>query len=130
MKIFTSTDELDVRKINRAFYEAIESLDIGRMEEIWMNDDSIECVHPGWSERLRGWREIIQSWYSIFQNTQYIEFSLADVRITLDRDLAVVTCTERIMSSINGELIHNDLFATNTFKRQGGRWWMILHHAA
>ncbi len=130
MKIFISTDELDVRKMNRAFYEAIESLDIGRMENIWMNDDGIECIHPGWNERLTGWHEIIQSWYSIFQNTQYIEFSLADVRVTIDRDLAVVTCTERITSAVQGELNHHDLFATNTFRRQAGRWWMIHHHAA
>lgn len=130
MKIFTSTDEIDVRKVNRAFYEAIESLDIGRMEEIWMNDDAIECIHPGWTERLSGWRDIMQSWYSIFQNTQYIEFSLADVRVTVDRDLAIVTCTERIVSSVNGELIHNDALATNAFRRYGDRWWMVLHHAS
>lgn len=130
MKLFTSTDELDVRKVNRAFYEAIESLDIGRMEEIWLNDDAIECIHPGWTERLTGWRDVMQSWYSIFQNTQYIEFNLADVRVVIEHDLALVTCTERIVSSVNGELLHNDAFATNAFRRISDRWWMILHHAA
>ncbi len=129
MKIFSTTEELAIRKVHRDFYDAIESLDIGKMENVWLNDDSIECVHPGWSERQTGWKEVIQSWYSIFQNTQYIEFTLKDVRIRIEDALAIVTCTESMMSSLHGEIVYQDALATNVFQKLGDRWWLILHHA-
>lgn len=130
MKIFASTVELEIRKANRDFYDAIESLKIERMEEIWLNSNEIQCIHPGWTERLIGWQPVMQSWYAIFQNTQYIEFNITDFNVTLDGQIAIVTCTEKMMSSVSGEIVHNELLATNIFQKTGDRWWLLLHHSS
>lgn len=88
MNLFTSTQSLEIRKANRDFYDAIESLKIERMEDIWLNANEIQCIHPGWVERLVGWQAVMQSWYAIFQNTQYIEFNITDFNVTVDGQIA------------------------------------------
>ena len=42
------SDVADVLEANAAFYRAFESLDVKRMEEVWLRAPYIKCVHPGW----------------------------------------------------------------------------------
>src|SRR5215472_6927687 len=44
---------------NRTFYDAFESLDVGKMESVWLQDQRIVCIHPGW-RKLLGWGAIMQ----------------------------------------------------------------------
>ena len=41
----------EVTQANRMFYEAFESLDIAKMDEVWAHLDYVTCVHPGWALR-------------------------------------------------------------------------------
>ena len=41
----------EVTKANQKFYEAFESLDIAKMDEVWAHLDYVTCVHPGWTLR-------------------------------------------------------------------------------
>jgi len=42
------SDRDAVLEANAAFYAAFQSLDLKRMEEIWLRAPYIKCVHPGW----------------------------------------------------------------------------------
>ena len=83
---------------NRAFYDALEALDLGRMEACWADGPGIACLHPGgpWQ---RGWEEIRSGWEAIFGSTGYIEFEIADAEVTIADPVAWVTCTEVITSA-------------------------------
>ena len=72
------TAEDPVNDVNRRFYEAFESLDFKRMEGIWLREDYIKCVHPGWA-LLSGWDAVMESWRRIFENTQQMRFTLTNV---------------------------------------------------
>src|SRR5206468_10561013 len=48
------SDRDAVLEANAAFYAAFQSLDLKRMEEIWLRAPYIKCVHPGWG-LLVGW---------------------------------------------------------------------------
>jgi len=130
MNLFTSTIELEIRQANRSFYDAIESLKIEQMEDMWLNSETIQCIHPGWNERIVGWHAVMKSWYAIFQNTQYIEFNVSDFSCMIEGDLAVVNCTEKIMSAAGEEISNNEILATNVFQKSSNRWWLILHHGS
>ena len=69
------TDEQAVEAANAEFYAAFETADLGRMRNVWMDDDTTSCVHPGWRV-LRGTSRIMRSWAAIFANTPYIQFFL------------------------------------------------------
>ena len=73
------TAEDPVNDVNRRFYEAFESLDFKRMEGIWLREDYIKCVHPGWA-LLSGWDAVMESWRRIFENTQQMRFTLTNVQ--------------------------------------------------
>ena len=63
------SDRGAVLEANAAFYAAFESLDLKRMQEVWLRAPYIKCVHPGWG-RLVGWGPVMQSWERIFSGTR------------------------------------------------------------
>ena len=67
----------EVTQANRMFYEAFESLDIAKMDEVWAHLDYVTCVHPGWALRSE-WPAVRDSWVLIFNNTFSMKFELTD----------------------------------------------------
>ena len=57
----TDQDIDSVQEANKVFYEAFETLDIQKMDKLWLQDDSVKCVHPGW-EICSGWPDVRDSW--------------------------------------------------------------------
>lgn len=126
----TAADELAlVEEANARFYRAFESLDLAEMEAVWAKGEHVKCIHPGWT-LLAGWEAVRASWEAIFKNTAEIRFSLTDVSVHVDGNLAWVTCTENILSQARGNISVTSVLATNLFERSGGRWLMIHHHAS
>lgn len=106
------TDVEQVEATNAAFYEALEQGDFEEVASLWLTpadlgvDETyhdpadtgvISCVHPGWPV-LTGRGEVLRSYALIMANTDYIQFFLTDVHVSVTGDTAVVTCTENILS--------------------------------
>ncbi|MGH8866995.1 MAG: nuclear transport factor 2 family protein [Actinomycetes bacterium] len=132
----TAADVLAVEAVNAEFYEAFEATDYDRMAALWVDGDtSASCVHPGWPV-VRGLSQVLRSWAVIFANTPYIQFVLTDVTTDVAGDVAVVTCTENIITSVStpdssdGDLGGGRVVATNVFRRTPVGWRMWLHHGS
>ncbi|MEU6390077.1 nuclear transport factor 2 family protein [Streptomyces sp. NPDC046939] len=149
----TSTDTQAVDAANRAYYEAMERGDFEELTSLWLapedvsyaedadpddaEDTSISCVHPGWPV-LTGRGEVLRSYALIMANTEYIQFFLTDVRISVVADTALVTCTENILSGGPapadsdelGPLVGQLVVATNVFRRTRDGWKLWSHHAS
>ena len=123
------TAEDPVNEVNRRFYEAFESLDIKRMEGIWLREDYIKCVHPGWA-LLSGWDAVMESWRRIFENTEQMRFTLANVEARVQGDLAWVTLYENLASRLQGQTNAAVVLATNIYERRPDGWFMIHHHGS
>jgi ketosteroid isomerase-like protein len=150
-----STAHSDVEQVelaNTAFYEAIERGDFDELSDLWLSpadlgvDETyhdpadtgvISCVHPGWPA-LTGRGEVLRSYALIMANTDYIQFFLTDVHVSVTGDTAVVTCTENILSGgpppeegeDPGPLLGQLVVATNVFRRTPSGWKMWSHHAS
>jgi len=123
-------DELTrVEEANARFYRAFESLDLREMEGVWASGEHVRCVHPGWG-LLTGWEAVRASWETIFKNTAEIRFSVTDVLVQVEGDLAWVTCTENILSQASGNISVATVLATNIFERHDEGWLMVHHHAS
>jgi ketosteroid isomerase-like protein len=122
-------DPAEVEEANAGFYRAFESLDLARMEEVWSHSDHVRCIHPGWC-LLSGWPAVRESWEAIFKGSREMRFSISDVDVHVNGDLAWVTCTENILSHARGQIAVTAILATNMFERRGGEWLMIHHHAS
>lgn len=97
----------------------------------------VSCVHPGWPV-LTGRGEVLRSYALIMANTDYIQFFLTDVHVSVTGDTALVTCTENILSGGPapdggeelGPLVGQLVVATNTFRRTPAGWKLWSHHAS
>ena len=67
---------------NRAFYDAFESLDVGKMESVWLQDQRIVCIHPGW-RKLLGWGAVMTSWERIFESAFEMKFELGEMDVMI-----------------------------------------------
>ncbi|ADI09046.1 hypothetical protein SBI_05926 [Streptomyces bingchenggensis BCW-1] len=132
------TDSERVALANTALYEAMEQGDHGAMSRLWLDDPDTEvsCVHPGWPV-LRGRSEVLRSYALIMANTDYIQFFLTDVEVSIMSDTAMVTCTENILSGAPAEeegqlgpLVGQLVVATNAFRRTEDGWKVWAHHGS
>lgn len=122
-------DHAAVLEANREFYRAFESLELGRMERVWMRERKIVCVHPGW-RRLTGWGPVMTSWQRIFAGAFELTFDIRDPSVTVSGDLAVVMVEENLTQRGYDGVLRSQVLATNVFERGGGQWLMILHHGS
>lgn len=132
------TDSERVELANTALYEAVERGDTSAMGELWLDDPDVvvSCVHPGWPV-LRGRKEVLRSYALIMASTDYIQFFLTDVEVSVTGDTALVTCTENILSGGPAEsegelgpLVGQLVVATNVFRRVGEEWKVWSHHGS
>ncbi len=146
------TDVEQVELANTAFYEAMEQGDFETLTSLWLTPadlgvdeeyhdpaDSgvISCVHPGWPV-LTGRGEVLRSYALIMANTEYIQFFLTDVHVSVTGDTALVTCTENILSGGPapdgsdelGPLVGQLVVATNVFRRTPDGWKLWSHHGS
>ncbi|WP_405621749.1 nuclear transport factor 2 family protein [Streptomyces sp. NBC_01511] len=134
----SGTDREQVDALNTAFYEAMERGDLDELSELWLDGDSpgVSCVHPGWPV-LSGRGEVLRSYALIMANTEYIQFFLTDVVVSVAGDTALVTCTENILSGgpaeesgALGPLVGQLVVATNVFRRTSDGWRVWSHHGS
>ncbi|MFD8422435.1 nuclear transport factor 2 family protein [Streptomyces sp. NPDC059466] len=143
------TDVEQVELANTTFYEALERGDFEVLSSLWLapldivDDDTgsegaeVSCVHPGWPV-LNGRGEVLRSYALIMANTEYIQFFLTDVHVSVTGDTALVTCTENILSGGPppddsdelGPLVGQLVVATNVFRRTDDGWKLWSHHAS
>jgi ketosteroid isomerase-like protein len=121
------TDEDEVLAMNRAFYRALESLDVGQMEAVWWHEDWVNCLHPGW-DLISGWEDVSESWASIFRSTVQLRVSISRTLVHVVGDAAWVSCIENVTLTYESGFETAVVEATNIFARRQGVWRMAHHH--
>ena len=121
---YRSADEAE-----QAFYNAIEQKDIGLMSDLWLDDDSIVCIHP-MGARLQGRQQVLGSWQEIFRSDSSLLFSLQEITSQQSNNLSVHVLHEVITPSTSPEK-PTVVIATNIYQQnETGLWQMVLHHAS
>ncbi|CAL9520448.1 nuclear transport factor 2 family protein [Streptomyces albus] len=154
-----------VEAANTALYDAVERGDIEALSRMWLGGGAetatgeaetgttvtfggltdaeeedvpgVRVVHPGWPV-LTGRGEVLRSYALIMANTDYVQFFLTDVEVSVLGDTAVVSCTENILSGgpaeadgSAGPLVGGLVVATNVFHRtESGEWKLWAHHGS
>jgi ketosteroid isomerase-like protein len=121
------TEEEKVLAANLAFYEAFRSLDIVRMEAVWLQEDWVRCLHPGW-ELLLGWEEVQRSWAAIFHSTSQILISISRPVVQIVGETAWVSCLEDVTTAQSDDISSALIETTNIFVRYRGRWLLVHRH--
>ena len=126
------SDVEQVEAANTAMYEAFESADVDRMARVWDDVDpgGLVCVHPGWP-MLRGRDHVLRSWSAVMAGTDYIQFFLTDVQVSVVGDTAIVTCTENVLTEVTENPVGaSAVVATNVLVRRVDGWRVRVHHGS
>lgn len=125
----------EVEAVNAQFYAAFEHADLDAMHRLWAGSDDLEtaasvvCIHPGW-DRVAGRQRVLRSWALVLANTDYIQFVLTGVEVTVLGSTAVVHCTENILTDPGQAAGDATLVATNVFVRELTGWRLLVHHGS
>ena len=126
-QIRLQTDEHEVLRANQAFYEALESLDLAKMDVVWWHEDWVKCMHPGW-DLISGWENVSESWANIFRSTAKLRIKINRALVHVLGDAAWVSCIEDVTSTYESGFETALVEATNIFVRRQGVWRMAHHH--
>ncbi|HMV47096.1 MAG TPA: nuclear transport factor 2 family protein [Blastocatellia bacterium] len=132
---YNSENSADVRdaveQANQSFYLALENADLEAMAAVWLHEDWVKCVHPGW-DLIVGWEDVCESWRQIFDGNVGMRVAATDVEIHIEGDFAVVSCYELLAVFLdnNKAPVSARTSATNLFRLTEGEWRMIHHHAS
>ena len=121
--MFATPDEAE-----EAFYTAFANTDLEAMMQVWLDSDTVTCVHPV-GPRINGRGAVRGSWAEIFRGSGGLKFRLDEVNRTQDALLAIHVLHEHI--TVPGEPGERPpAVATNIYQLTKDGWRMILHHAS
>jgi hypothetical protein len=118
-----------LRDANARFYRALEELDLPAMDALWAHEGWVRCVHPGW-DILVGWEAVRESWEQIFASTRWLRVTPTAVEAAVLGEMGVVTCSENITATTEGDVGVAVAQATNLFRMTSAGWRMFHHHAS
>jgi ketosteroid isomerase-like protein len=79
---------------------------------------------------LRGRDHVLRSWSAVMAGTEYIQFFLTDVQVSVLGDTAVVTCTENVLTEVSETGQNAQVVATNVLVRRPDGWRVQVHHGS
>ncbi len=121
----------EVEQANERFYRALENSDLDEMDAVWLHDDWVKCVHPGW-DLIIGWEKVRESWDRIFEGGTGMRVAASEIEIKVEGNFALVSCYEDLVIFLDSSSapVSARTTATNLFRLVKGEWRMIHHHAS
>lgn len=121
--MFATPDEAE-----EAFYTAFAKASLDAMMGVWLDSDTITCVHPV-GPRLTGREAVRGGWQELFRGGGGLRFRLGEVSRIQDALLSIHILHEYI--TVPGEEAERPpAVATNIYQLTNDGWRMILHHAS
>jgi ketosteroid isomerase-like protein len=117
---------------NDELYAAVETGDLDRLRRLCSERQELVCVHPA-AEPIHGTAAVLRSWALIMANTDYIQFFLTDVEVTVSAELAVVTCSENVLTGRPDQTASfqgGRARGLNVFTREADSWRLWIHQAS
>jgi ketosteroid isomerase-like protein len=114
------------------FYTALNSAlqgDFDPLSAVWSHRPDVSDLSADGGQQF-GWNEVhahIQNMTRLYPSGK---ISAHDVKVVADGDIGYSVCTEAgQMRSADGPMVKFSQRATNIFRREGGQWKLIHHHA-
>ncbi len=111
-----------------AFYDAMQTGDIGRMMACWADEDDIVCIHPG-GGRLVGAAMVRAAFEAMFAQ-DVVRVTPVQVRKLESLTSAVHSVVERIELMTEAGMRSAYVTATNVYHKTAQGWRLVVHHAS
>lgn len=115
--------------VEEAFYAAFASIDVPKMDRVWLDSNAASCIHPG-GGLLQGKQRVMQSWMEIFGGAAQPSIEHRLLNAIAGSDIAVHLVEETIRPGGNMTVEGSRVLATNVYVRRGDTWYLAEHHAS
>lgn len=120
-----------VREAADGFYSALNAMfmgDVGPMTKVWSHEDDVTYMGPAGGFRV-GWKQVLADWEKQAALKLGGKVEAKDMRITVGRDLAIVSNNEIGKNQTpDGKPQNVTIRSTSLFRKEDGKWKMIGHH--
>jgi len=124
-------DKKAVMEATNQFYVALNSMfkgDLDLMKEVWSHADDIIYMGPGGGIKI-GWDQVFASWEAQAAMKLGGSVHAEDMRVTAGNEIAVSSNYSKGENiDAEGKPHTVSIRATNTFRKEDGKWKMIGHH--
>ncbi len=120
-----------VRLASKQFYAALNLLLNGNprpMADIWSHRGPVTTMHPVGGREI-GWDQVRESWGKVADAASHGKVELKDQLIQVSGNMAYEVGLEHVQSTFAGRDVEADLRVTNIYRREGGAWKIVHHHA-
>jgi ketosteroid isomerase-like protein len=121
-----------VKAASASFLAALGSLDIKKMEPIWANESYVTNINPRDKSISVGWDAVKKDLdEGIFKNFAELKGTYVDEpHIHVNGNVAWLTGTTRAEGKMkNGNSTDANVFVTQVYEKQGGRWLLVSNTA-
>jgi len=124
-------DEKEVKEAVSQFYVALNKMFKGNVEpmkEVWSHAGDVTYMGPTGGIKV-GWQQVLADWEAQAAMNPGGTVLPDNMTITVGKDIAVTSNYEK-GSNVNadGKPQEVSIRATNTFRKEDGKWKMIGHH--
>ncbi|HUF57084.1 MAG TPA: nuclear transport factor 2 family protein [Thermohalobaculum sp.] len=123
--------ENEVRAASEKFYAALNSMlngDATPMGGIWSHDAGVTTMHPV-GGRETGWDDVRDTWERVAQVSSGGDVRLDEQEVRVAGDAAYESGVERGSYTLSGQEVAVEGRVTNIYRRDGGEWRIVHHHA-
>ncbi len=124
-------DKKAVMEATDKFYVALNYMfkgDLDLMKEVWSHADDVTYMGPGGGIKI-GWDEVLTSWETQAAMKLGGSVHAEDMRVTAGNEIAVsINYSKGENIDAEGKPQPVSIRATNTFRKEDGKWKMIGHH--
>lgn len=127
-----TSDLVQVKAANQAYYAALSARDLSAMERVWARSPRAVNIAPPIRPAAHvGWETIRKNYQKFWGTLEGLSVSMAKPSIEIRGTVAWVYGVEQARRRFkNGRVSSGQNFGTSIFVKEGGRWLMVFHQAA
>jgi ketosteroid isomerase-like protein len=121
----------EVREASKKFYAGLNRMANGESDTLavaWVQNDSVTTMHPIGGREV-GWKAVEESFNQVAGVASDGKIELKDQLIQVLGDAAYEVGIEAVQFKMAGQEIKGETRVTNIYKKDGGTWKMVHHHA-
>ena len=128
----SSPNDKEILAATTLFYTALNTAlqgDFDPLSAVWSHRPDISDLSADGGQEF-GWNEVHAHILNMSRLYPSGKISAQNVKVVADGDIGYSVCTEAgQMRSADGPMVKFSQRATNIFRREGGQWKLIHHHA-
>ena len=127
----SENDEKEVKQAVSQFYVALNEMFKGNVEpmkDVWSHADDVTYMGPTGGIKI-SWKQVLADWEAQAAMKLGGTVKPENMTITVGNNLAFTTNYEKGSNrNADGKTVEVSIRATNTFRKEDGKWKMIGHH--